>query len=195
MSRPTPRLRTLIAVIAVAVGATAVLCAAGEDRVTRETFEAWVQAEGHGEAYAEFRTFLGSNGVGDVVPNWQLWRLGTDWREVGGTPFAVPPRERWAAMLPTLRLLDEVVEPAVGDVDVVSGWRTASFNRGAGGAAGSRHLHFEAVDVVPRRSWQRDALHTVLSDLWRKRGPRRRWGLGLYRYTRFHVDSHRHRRW
>ena len=38
-----------------------------DDRVNRETFDAWVQAEGHQKTFAEFRVYLGRNGVERIL--------------------------------------------------------------------------------------------------------------------------------
>jgi uncharacterized protein YcbK (DUF882 family) len=130
-----------------------------------------------------------------VVPPWHLWRQGTDWRGVGEPAFARPPRDQWASIEPTLRLLRDEVVPEVGPVVVVSGFRTTRFNEKAGGAPGSRHRWFEAVDVVPRRWWSREGLHRRLLAFWEREGPALKLGLGLYSGTRFHVDTWKHRKW
>lgn len=145
--------------------------------------------------WKRFERLLAREGVADVVPSWQLWRQGTDWRGCQEPAFAVPPRERWPGMVRTLALLRDLVIPKTGPVDVVSGFRTARYNRCAKGASKSRHLDFDALDVVPRRRWARDELHATLLEVWRREGKARRFGLGLYAGVRFHVDGHRYRRW
>ena len=145
--------------------------------------------------YDAFVASLASAGVEGVVPAWHLWRQGTDWREVGEPAFAEPPREAWSAIVPALVVLRDEVVPLVGPVEVVSGFRTTAFNAKAGGAPGSRHRYFEAVDVVPQRRWDREALHGVLIAWWDRRGPELKLGLGLYDKIRFHVDAWKWRRW
>lgn len=149
----------------------------------------------NGEAYARFEALLEAEGVADVVPPADLWRQGTDWRKVGHPPYARPPEDRWPAIVPTLRVLRDAVMPRVGRLVVVSGFRTEGFNAAAGGAKGSRHLWFEAVDVVPRRPWDRERLHARLLDFWTTEGPGLKLGLGLYSKTRFHIDTWKHRKW
>ncbi len=146
-------------------------------------------------SYERFKTKLQDEGVADVVPAWHLWRQGTDWQKLSEPGFAVPPEDSWGAIVPTLQLIREEVVPVVGPVFVVSSFRTERFNRRAGGAAGSRHKWFEAVDVVPQEFWLRESLHGELMALWNVDGPRWNMGLGLYGGTRFHVDTHRHRKW
>ncbi|MFK7928897.1 MAG: D-Ala-D-Ala carboxypeptidase family metallohydrolase [Myxococcota bacterium] len=158
-------------------------------------FDSWVTQDKRAEQLQKFDRFLQSQGVADVAPAWTLWRQGTDWAEVGQPAFAVPPEKDWPAIIPTLKLLRDEVVPLVGDVEVVSAWRSSTYNSVAGGAASSRHLYFEAVDVQPERNWVRQDLHSTLLTRWRAIGPKTGWGLGLYERTRFHVDTHRHRKW
>lgn len=146
-------------------------------------------------SYAQFEAFLTESGVGRVVPVWHLWRQGDEWRRLGEPPFAVPPRARWPEVVPTLVLLRDEIIPALGPIEVVSGFRTERYNRRAGGAHSSRHLAFDALDVIPRRFWTSFGLSRRLLSLWRARGPALRMGLGLYGGTRFHIDTHRFRRW
>jgi hypothetical protein len=150
----------------------------------------------HQARYEAFVAFLDREGVGDVVtPPWHLWRQGTDWQDAKQPPFAVPSKDQWGAMTPALKLLRDEIIPLVGPVEVVSGFRTDAYNRLAGGAKSSRHKWFEAVDVVPKRELSREQLHGLLLPWWKERGPALRVGLGLYAGVRFHVDTHRHRRW
>lgn len=146
-------------------------------------------------AFARLERYLERRGVGDVVPVWQLCRQGTDWRDARLPAFAIPPEPEWPHVVPTLRLVRGEVVPAVGPVEVVSGYRTREYNERAGGARASRHLAFDAVDLAPAGELQRARLHQRLDGVWRGPGRRRRMGLGLYAGTRFHVDTHRHRRW
>lgn len=168
------------------------LAAAHADRAA---FRAFVEHRGVSAMYDGFVAHLRQAGVADVVPPWTLWRQGTDWQRLGEPAFAVPPKASWSEIVPTLRLLRDDVLPATGPVEVVSGYRTSRYNERAGGASGSRHKWFEAVDVIPDRAWERAALHDKLLGIWRRRGAQTRLGLGLYSRTRFHVDTHRHRRW
>jgi hypothetical protein len=165
------------------------------DTPSERRFERFVAEGDHSGEYEAFVALLTAEGVADVVPPWHLWRQGTDWRGLDEPAFAVPPREAWPAIVPTLRVIRDDVVPRVGPVEVVSGFRTEVYNARADGAKGSRHKWFEAVDVVPEERWERDALHVVLLDLWTTDGPSTKMGLGLYGGTRFHIDTHRHRKW
>ncbi len=160
----------------------------------RADFDAWV-AGGHAGAFARFEKFLADEGVADVLPPWTLWYQGTDWKTLGLPAFAEPPEAAWPKMVPTLRLVREVVVPAVGPVQLRSGFRTVGYNERAKGASRSQHLNFAGLDLVPERSWTRKELHAALSEAYRLHGAERRMGLGLYSGLRFHVDTARHRRW
>lgn len=185
----------LSVIVAVAALASAVASAQPGGHANRGDFDAYIAANELVQTYAAFEEHLRAAGVDGVVPAWTLWRQGTDWRSLGEPAFAEPPQAAWPGIVPTLAALRDDVVPITGPVEVVSGWRTDRYNRRAGGAPASRHRNFEAVDVVPSRPWERPALHTRLLELWRVRGPELKMGLGLYSGTRFHVDTHRHRRW
>lgn len=162
------------------------------DTPTHEQFDAFIQGS---HTYDAFVAFLAQQGVANVVEPWHLWRQGTDWRSVGEPPFAVPPREQWSGIVSTLRVVRDEVIPLTGPVEVVSGYRTEVFNQKAGGAKGSRHKWFEAVDVIPLTHWRRGALHGVLVPWWEQRGEPHKVGLGLYDGVRFHVDTWKFRAW
>jgi hypothetical protein len=158
-------------------------------------FEAFLDANRARSQYQGFRAFLDHHGVGGVAPPWQLWRQGADWRRLGEPAFAVPPPERWDQIVPTLRLVRDLVVPAVGPVEIASGFRSQAYNRRAGGARASFHMSFVALDLIALRWWTPWGLRSRLERLWREHGEPVRLGLGLYSGHRFHVDTHRYRLW
>ena len=161
----------------------------------REQFDTWLDEEDLAADYAQFVGVLKDGNVHEVVPPWQLLRQGTDWAVVNHPPFAMPPRELWTAMGPTLRFIEDELIPRIGPVEVVSGFRTQSFNAQAGGSTGSRHLTFEAVDLVPLKRHTRRSLHQELESIHDTHSQEHSLGLGLYQNTRFHVDTWKARRW
>jgi hypothetical protein len=165
------------------------------DAPDRAQFDAFLAEPGHQASYDSFVAYLDKQGVADVVEPWHLWRQGTDWRTVDEPPFAIPPRDQWSGIVPTLTVVRDEVVPLTGPVEVMSGFRTEVYNSKAGGAKGSRHKWFEAVDMVPVQVWRRSALHGVLVPWWKAHGKRGAVGLGLYDGVRFHVDTHRYRNW
>ena len=160
-----------------------------------QRFEMWLTLEDQREEYEDLIDFLVQEEVAQVVPPWQLLRQGTDWQAVNHPPFAMPPREQWPAIVPTLAFIQNELEPTIGPVQVVSGYRTSEFNKVAGGSSGSRHQFFEAVDLIPVRPKRRKPLHSELEHLFADHGAKHNVGLGLYQNTRFHIDTHRERRW
>ncbi|MCB9794082.1 MAG: hypothetical protein H6741_15310 [Alphaproteobacteria bacterium] len=165
------------------------------DRASAEDFDAFLAFEDRRARFRDFEASLIREGVGEVVPPWQLWRQGTDFRSLGEPAFAEPPAEQLGNIVSTLKLLRDEVIPRVGPVEVLSGYRTERYNSRAGGSAGSRHKWFQAVDVLPERPWARAELHTELLSFWSTKGSAVDMGLGLYGGTRFHVDTWRYRRW
>ena len=160
----------------------------------RADFDAWL-AGGHAAAFTRFESLLTAHGVANVLPAWTLWYQGTDWKKLGLPAYAEPPEAAWTQIVPTLRLVRDVVVPAVGPVQVRSGFRTPDYNARAGGASRSQHLDFTGLDLVPERTWSRADLHASLVATHGVHGAGRRMGLGLYSGLRFHVDTARYRRW
>jgi len=161
----------------------------------REQFAAWSQEQGLVSEFQDFVDLLEAPGLAEVVEPWTLLRQGTDWHTVEHPPFAMPAREQWEAILPTLAFIQEHIEPQFGPVEVVSAFRTPDFNAAAGGSNGSRHKYFEALDLVPIEPIRRARLHAKLEALHSEQGEAHRLGLGLYENTRFHVDTWKLRRW
>ena len=159
-------------------------------------FDAWLSEDvTRQSAYDDFVHLLDREGVSEVVEPWTLWCQGSDWAATGMQQFTVPPRDQWTAIVPTLRAVRDRVVPIVGPVLVVSGFRTREYNVAAKGAKGSVHLGFGAVDLVPVRPWKREDLQAALLSFHGQSEESERIGLGLYSGVRFHIDTHRKRRW
>jgi hypothetical protein len=142
-----------------------------------------------------FKTYLDMERVEDVVPTWQLVRTASMWRQCAGPRFEVAPFDEWEHIAGTLRFVREHVEPVVGEVEAVSGYRNAGLNQCSGGAPASAHRHFYALDLVPRRIVTRDGMIRSLCRIHEWRGPLYDAGLGFYSGLRFHVDSKGFRKW
>jgi Peptidase M15 len=142
-----------------------------------------------------FKTYLDMKHVDDVVPTWQLVRTASMWRECDGPRFEVAPFTEWENIASTLRYVREHVEPVVGPVQAVSGYRNAELNRCSGGAPASAHRHFFALDLMPQRIVTRDGMIRSLCRIHEWRGAIYDVGLGFYSGLRFHVDSKGFRKW
>jgi hypothetical protein len=142
-----------------------------------------------------FKSYMEAAGVEDVVPTWELVRTASMWRECDGPRFEVAPAGEWTHIATTLKFVHDHVEPVIGPVEVVSGFRDEALNRCAHGAPQSAHRHFFAIDMVPLGGVSRPGLMRSLCKIHDLRGPQYDIGLGFYSGVRFHVDSQRFRVW
>ncbi len=159
-------------------------------------YRAWVAADPTRPLYVKaFHTYLLNNGVGGVVPTWQLLRTASDWHKCGAMPFEVPPTAAWPNIVAALRYVGAYVEPQIGEVEVVSAYRNPSLNACAKGAPESVHKTLGAIDMVPLRPITREALMTSLCAIHQSSGQHFWIGLGLYKGLRFHIDATKFREW
>lgn len=142
-----------------------------------------------------FNDYLVTHGVGGVAPTWQLIRTASDWWKCAGQPFEVPPTGHWPNIVHALRFIGALVEPAIGEVEVVSAYRNPALNQCAGGAASSTHLTGGGIDMVPIRPMAREALMTALCRIQLDKGWWNGIGLGFYKGLRFHIDARKTREW
>ena len=142
-----------------------------------------------------FDSYLNAAGVESVVPTWQLVRTASMWRQCDGPPFEVAPMTEWTHIAKTLQFVRNHVEPVIGPVEVVSGFRDEALNQCAHGAPQSAHRHFYAIDMVPLGAVSRAGLMKSLCKIHDLRGKEYDIGLGFYSGVRFHVDSQRYRLW
>ncbi len=152
------------------------------------------ETEAHAE-YEDFVYFLHSHDVHNIVPVWQLLQQGSDWQKHQLPKYALPDREHWDSMINTLVFLKYDLIPYIGDVRVLSGFRTPHYNLAAGGAGKSRHLTFSALDLRPVADIERAQLHGILQNRWLNLGREYNLGLGLYAHLRFHIDTGGYRQW
>ena len=84
-------------------------------------YRAWVAAHPARPVYVKaFNAYLVTYGVGGVVPTWQLLRNASHWQRCSAQPFEVPPTAAWPNIVAALRYVGAVVEPGIGEVEVVS---------------------------------------------------------------------------
>lgn len=164
---------------------------------SKADYLAWLSRDPGARAQVlSFKAYLEAADVDGVVPTWQLVRTASAWRDCGGPRFEVAPADEWTHIAATLSFVKDEVEPVIGDVEAVSGFRNAELNQCAGGAKASAHRHFYALDLVPadedlaRASLIRDVCR-IHDSAGRDFGI----GLGFYTGKRFHLDSKGFRRW
>ncbi len=159
-------------------------------------YHAWLAREPAARAQLlGFKQFLEMEEVDGVLPTWQLTRTASKWRECDGPRFEVAPFSEWNNIASTLRFIKAHVEPVIGDVEAMSGYRNAELNGCSGGARESAHRRFYALDLVPIEPIARDGMIRSLCRIHEWRGDGYEIGLGFYSGLRFHVDSKGFRKW
>jgi hypothetical protein len=189
------RLAGLAALIALIVAAPAPTQQVAEGQ-SHADYLAWLAGSPAARAQViSFKTYLDMKHVDDVIPIWQLVRTASMWRECGGPRFEVAPFTEWEHIAKTLAFIRDHVEPVVGEVEAMSGYRNAALNQCSGGAPASAHRHFFALDLVPLRLTARPGMIRSLCKIHGWRGHPFDIGLGFYSGLRFHVDSKGFRKW
>lgn len=159
-------------------------------------FRAWADARpGRRGEILSFEAWQQAAGVANVLPTYQVLRTASMWRVCGGEPFEVAPPNLWPGMAATLRFIRDHAEPAVGQVEAVSGYRNPALNACARGSPGSAHQGYFALDLVPVRPLDRRELFRRLCAVHARHGAAARVGLGFYAFQRFHIDTSGFRRW
>jgi hypothetical protein len=113
----------------------------------------------------------------ELTPYWSRTR--------GGTRNSIPPSHLWPNIVETLKVADEGRERAGVPLVITSSYRNQQYNRAVGGASRSRHLHFNALDLVPKGITPKQ-----LADIFRdmRRNGFFSGGIGLYS-TFVHIDT------
>ncbi len=172
---------------------------------SHRAFEDWLADQPQGEAeFARFEQFLREEGVDEIVPNWQLFRIdGSFAARCEQGQFAIPPEQLWPRIVPALRLVRDKVEPQTGEVEVLSAFRSPGINDCVNGAGGSKHLAFAALDLAtPDRQADAEFFRTLCA-MQQSAGADSRMGLGAYfdpaepgrSRGRFHIDAEGFRTW
>jgi hypothetical protein len=127
---------------------------------------------------------------------WQLVRTSSSWRQCGAEPFEVPPADKWARIVKTLKFVRDDVIPAVGKVETLSAYRNQELNACSDGAPKSAHREFFALDLTPvNKAVERSAMIRSVCGAHARDGSAYDIGLGFYTGRRFHVDSSGFRKW
>ncbi|HEX9955168.1 MAG TPA: D-Ala-D-Ala carboxypeptidase family metallohydrolase [Allosphingosinicella sp.] len=187
----------LVALALAALVATPALSASLPEGQNKADYLAWLAKDPGARAEVlSFRSYLDAAGVQDVIPTWQLVRTASKWRDCSGPRFEVAPMGEWTHIAETLEFVKNHVEPVIGEVEAVSGFRNAELNECSGGAKASAHRHFYALDLVPANdALPRSSMISSICRIHDLRGDDYGIGLGFYTGNRFHVDSKGFRRW
>ena len=168
-----------------------------------EAYVAWLASADHQQAVQAYKQFLKQKGLANLVPDHELLSSARDWQKCGVEPYAVPPREIWSNIVPTLSILKALVDDGViNDFEVTSVYRALSLNRCAGGADASRHVFNAALDfrIGPEQPTDLDQFNiqqtkTKLCQFWATKGQALNMGLGVYASGQIHIDSQGFRAW
>ncbi|WP_426455617.1 D-Ala-D-Ala carboxypeptidase ZrlA [Acinetobacter sp. KB005] len=175
----------------------------GKIKPQPEDYIAWLATGEHRESVQAYKQFLQKNGLATLIPDHELLRSARDWQKCGVEPYAVPPREIWSNIVPTLSILKALVNDGViNDFEVTSVYRALSLNRCAGGADASRHVFNAALDfrIGPEQPTDLDQFNiqqtkTKLCQFWETKGQALNMGLGVYASGQIHIDSQGFRSW
>lgn len=101
----------------------------------------------------------------------------------------LPDRGDWENVIPALHLADAIRAALGAPIRVVSGYRTADYNRAVGGSPFSEHMYFRAVDIQPVDAARFEEMITLAHcavDVARSLGL----NVALLIYDRFiHIDT------
>lgn len=160
-------------------------------------FQAWLRRTPSNVArLTAFQDYLNAEGVGSVIPLWQLTRTSSSWRECGAEPFEAPPADKWQHIVTTLKFVRDDVIPRVGRVEALSAFRNDKLNACSNGAEHSAHREFFAIDLTPvNAAVDRSAMISSVCAAHAHDGRAYNAGLGFYTGRRFHVDSSSFRKW
>lgn len=97
-----------------------------------------------------------------------------------------PPPGLWKNIRDAASAADEARQRLGSPLTITSAYRSPAYNKAIGGASGSFHLHFRALDIIPARA-SVNALHAIFRQLRREGHPGCR-GIGKYS-TFIHIDN------
>lgn len=97
----------------------------------------------------------------------------------------LPPLSIVHQIIPTLVVVDELRKHLGSPVTILSGYRSGGYNKAIGGARGSMHLQFRALDIAAKHHTA-EKVWSILKR-WRDQGL---WTGGLGKYDTFvHIDD------
>ena len=177
--------------------ASALSIAPSETAASTASFDTWLDKVPSRRAEVrDFEAFLAQQGVAGVLPTREILLNDTSWSECHmDGPYSIAERAYWPHIVGTLRYIHDEIVPAIGQVQVDSGYRESGLNRCSGGAAHSAHAQFYALDLEPVHAIDRSTLIARVCANHAHYGAEYHIGLGFYDHLRFHIDSRSFRRW
>jgi len=99
-------------------------------------------------ALSEMDDYLASSGINTSwVSAKELTTMPKGSTSSGRKPVAIPPRGLWENIIPTLRLWENEIRGPMGVPMRLRAYRPVDYNTAVGGAAGSQHQWFSALDI------------------------------------------------
>ena len=135
--------------------------------------------------HADMDRYFADYGVGDMATAAMVTYL----PKATEVDYAIPDPAYWENMAYTLDVLRQFDLDLGVDVEV-RGYRPPWYNKAVGGAGGSTHQYFSALDLWPK-TISTGRLHDEARELWRDRAYYET-GIGMYS-NNIHVDTRRGR--
>lgn len=123
-------------------------------------------------------------------------------RKTRNRAVAIPPAGWWGRMVYSLQIAEMLRSIMGHPLSIGNGYRPPDYNKAVGGARGSQHTKFRALDIdlpMDQRSREnQEKFYETTCELWLEYGDEYAMGLGLYRPwrgTRVHIDTGARRRY
>lgn len=163
----------------------------------------WLSEPTNAESVQAYQRFLKQQGISAYVPNFEFLQTARDWQQCDASEFEVPPQELWGNIVPTLKILNRLVdEKILTQFSVTSVYRNFKLNQCAKGAPSSKHifnaaLDFRIGDENPDLNQQLmiQERKAKLCQFWLDSGEELHMGLGVYASGQIHIDSAGFRTW
>lgn len=167
------------------------------------SFLVWEQDAVNQQAIEHYKKFLKQQGIHTYVPNFEFFQTARDWQRCIATEFEIPPQALWRNIVPTLNILDQLIDQQIlNDFTVTSVYRNLNLNRCANGASASKHIFNAALDFrIGSEMPDEKELVVIqgtkikLCQFWHDYGQQLNMGLGVYPSGQIHIDSAGYRTW
>ena len=101
----------------------------------------------------------------------------------------LPPSHLWSRIIPTLQVVERLrAHPDISFITVTSGYRSPEHNKNVGGAPGSQHVWFNALDIIPMKTARDRVDHLFCVQVLEQDPLFSFLGLGVYS-SFLHIDT------
>ena len=167
------------------------------------SYQIWLSQPLNKAQVHRYKSFLKEHHLESIVPEFELLQTARDWKNCNASEYETPPQEIWSNIVPTLKILKELVDiKLIDDFTVTSVYRNFALNRCASGADSSKHVFNAALDFrigseIPNADEFAVIQQTKnkLCQFWLLKGATLNMGLGVYASGQIHIDSSGYRTW